>query len=90
MRSLLPFIFILICPLMMLFMMRGMHGRGTHSADHHPGSDQQGMLAEGEAPQIVELRQQRDELEARVDELEAQMSRIERHTEVDSQVVAAR
>lgn len=90
MRSLLPFIFILICPLMMLFMMRGMHGRGADSADQHARSDEQGMLAAGEDQQIVELRQQRDQLEARVDELEAQMGRIEQPQEAASQVVAAR
>jgi Protein of unknown function (DUF2933) len=90
MRSLLPFVFILICPLMMLFMMRGMHGRGAHSADQQARSDQQGMLAAGEDPQIVELRQQRDRLEARVDELEAQMNRIEGPREAESRVAAAR
>jgi hypothetical protein len=78
MRSLLPFVFVLICPLMMLFMMRGMHGRGAHADEQHGTAGQQGMLASGEDPQIAELRRQRDELEARVDELESQMSRIAR------------
>jgi Protein of unknown function (DUF2933) len=86
MRSLLPFIFILICPLMMLFMMRGMHGRGAHSADQHKMPDQQGTLEAGEDPQIAALREQRDRLEARVDELEAQMSRNERPREAERQV----
>jgi len=90
MRSLLPYLFILICPLMMVVMMRGMHGRGARSADQHSKPDQQGILEAGEDPQIIELRQQRDLLEARVDELEAQMSRIERPREAESQVVAAR
>ena len=29
-RSALPLVFVLACPLMMMFMMRGMHGGGTH------------------------------------------------------------
>ena len=35
MRNLLPFIFILACPIMMIFMMRGMHGgQGNSKAGH--------------------------------------------------------
>jgi hypothetical protein len=33
MRNLLPFIVILACPVMMIFMMRGMHGGGHGSAN---------------------------------------------------------
>jgi hypothetical protein len=90
MRSLLPFVFILICPVMMLFMMRGMHGRGAHSADQQARSDPQSLLPAGEDPQIAELRQQRDDLEARVDELEAQKIRIELPKEAEPQVAAVR
>lgn len=79
MRSLLPIIFILICPLMMLFMMRGMHGRGAHSAEKGT-TDAQGILDTG-GGHSAELRKQRDQLEARVDELEAQLSRLERSGE---------
>jgi len=80
MRSLLPFLFILICPLMMLFMMRGMHGRGAHTAEQD-AADQQGIREPGEDTQTAELRELRDRLEARVDELEAQLVRIERSHE---------
>jgi hypothetical protein len=73
MRSLLPFLFILICPLMMLFMMRGMHGHGARPAEKGV-ADAHG-IPDAEQGQIAELREQRDRLEARVDELEAQMSR---------------
>jgi TolA-binding protein len=79
MRSLLPFVFILICPLMMLFMMRGMHGHGTHPAEKGT-TDTQGIGGSGD-DQVAELREQRDQLEARVDELEAQLDRIERSQE---------
>jgi cell division protein FtsB len=79
MRSLLPFIFILICPLMMLFMMRGMHGRGAHAAEQD-AADRKGIHEAGE-DQLAELREQRDQLEARVDELETQLARIERSRE---------
>lgn len=41
MRNLLPFIFLLACPVMMIFMMRGMHGGGgtkETSHDAHEGA----------------------------------------------------
>ena len=89
MRLLLPFIFVLICPLMMLFMMRGVHGRGAHSDDRQRTPDHQDIVAAGEDPRIVELRRQRDELGARVDELEAQMSRLDPTREAEPQVHAS-
>jgi TolA-binding protein len=79
MRSLLPFIFILVCPLMMLFMMRGMHGHGAHPDEK--GATGVHGIGDASEDQLVELREQRDELEARVDELEAQLQRIERSQE---------
>jgi TolA-binding protein len=79
MRSLLPFVFILICPLMMLFMMRGMHGHGAHPAEK--GTTEADGIPDTQQDQITELREQRDRLEARVDELEAQMSRVEQSEE---------
>ena len=41
MRSLLPFI-LLACPVMMMFMMRGMHGGGRSSADSKQDDKQLG------------------------------------------------
>jgi TolA-binding protein len=79
MRSLLPFLFILVCPIMMLFMMRGMHGHGSHQAEKG-ATDAKGMGDTGD-DQITGLREQRDQLEARVDELEAQLGRIEQSRE---------
>ena len=79
MTSLLPFLLILICPLMMLFMMRGMHGHGAHPAEK--GATDAHGIGDANEDQIVELREQRDQLEARVDELEAQLDRIERSQE---------
>ena len=35
MRTLLPFIFLLACPIMMIFMMRGMHGGGGTEKTGH-------------------------------------------------------
>jgi polyhydroxyalkanoate synthesis regulator phasin len=74
MRSLLPFLFILICPLMMLFMMRGMHGHASHTTETKPGEP--GKLQAGEDTDVAALREQRAELEARVEELESQVSRL--------------
>ena len=35
MRNLLPLLIILACPLMMIFMMRGMHGGNDHDQQQH-------------------------------------------------------
>ena len=42
--SLWPFAFLILCPLMMLFMMKGMQGKGDDQGGHdrHDGSDRQG------------------------------------------------
>jgi hypothetical protein len=46
MRNLLPFIFLLTCPVMMIFMMRGMRGGGHESSnarhDTHPNRGEAG------------------------------------------------
>jgi hypothetical protein len=50
----LPFILIVACPLMMIFMMRGMHGRGGRTqADPKPRREQMSL---------DELKHERDEL----------------------------
>jgi len=76
MRELLPYLFILICPLAMFLMMRGMHGRGARTDSQHPQPAQRGILGAREAEDVAALREQRDRLEARVQELEARMSRV--------------
>lgn len=38
--SLVPFVFLLICPLAMFFMMKGMGGMGAAHGDHSPGKPQ--------------------------------------------------
>ena len=48
---------VLICPLMMIFMMRGMHGGHGDSAGRHDGSDER--IAELEQ-QVRELRDEQD------------------------------
>lgn len=77
MQTLLSYLLLLLCPLAMFFMMRGMHGRRTHAAAQHEGPGQRGILGGSEDTEVATLRDQRDQLEARVDELEAQMSRLE-------------
>ena len=78
MQALLPYLLILMCPVAMFFMMRGMHGRGGHAAEQHSAPGQQGILEGPEDTEVAALLEQRDQLEARVEELEAQMSRLER------------
>ena len=46
---------VIACPLMMIFMMRGMHGSGNAPAGHKPARDKMSL---------DELKQERDELNA--------------------------
>ena len=67
MRNLLPFILLLACPVMMMFMMRGMHGSGHESSnarhDTHPSQDEAGT-ADGQ------------EYEARIAQLEREVAQL--------------
>lgn len=64
---------LLACPLMMVFMMRGMHGGGHGSSDH--GHGREPIAPPGEdvdrAASLDELRRQRDSLDREIDEREA-------------------
>ncbi len=65
----LPFLLVLACPLMMIFMMRGMHG-GRHGADAH----------EPDASPRVRREMSLDELKAERDALNEEIGqRAERH-----------
>jgi hypothetical protein len=67
---------ILACPLMMIWMMRGMHGR--HGGDAGGGqAETNGGCGHGHsdtdsAPSLDELRRQRDELDDQIEEREAE------------------
>lgn len=67
---------VLACPLMMVWMMRGMHG--SHGGDARGGQAEpnDGCGHEhsdtGAAPSLDELRRQRDELDHRIEEREAE------------------
>ena len=67
MRSLLPFILLLACPVMMIFMMRGMHGGRQQSTearhDTHPSRYEAGT-ANGQ------------ESEARIAQLEREVAQL--------------
>ena len=74
--ALLPYLFILICPLMMLFMMRGMHGKRSDNTrsdnTHGPGAfDEQGTLRQGQS--LTLLTGERDRLEGQLAELDAEI-----------------
>lgn len=74
----LPFLFVLICPLMMFGMMfmhrpgrHGAHGRDAasdHAADHEHSTDQS----------LDDLLDSRDDLHARLEALDARISTFER------------
>jgi hypothetical protein len=67
MKEILPFLLILACPLMMIFMMRGMH-RGGH--DHAASEHSDEMSA-------AELRQLRDEIDQRLQALDERVRDVE-------------
>ena len=77
MSAILPYLLLLACPIAMIVMMRGMHGRGGHAAEQHPAHGQRGILKAPNGTELAALSEQRDQLEARVQELEAQVSRLE-------------
>jgi hypothetical protein len=74
MRALIPFLFLLACPLMMIFMMRGMHGSGNgneqaHSHGHEPKSGYDAARDERIAElerEVAALRDQRAGSEGRI------------------------
>lgn len=71
MRAFLPYLFILVCPLMMLFMMRGMHGRRSDNAPGHGAFDEHGTLRRGQS--LTSLNDERDRLEEQLAELDAEI-----------------
>ena len=63
MRELLPILLVLACPLLMLVMMRGMHGGGDAGGCHrhdHSGPKSRDQMG------IDELKDERDELNERI------------------------
>ena len=46
---------VLLCPLMMWFMMRGMHGEHGHAADH---SSDSGLTADGSQQEMKKLKRE--------------------------------
>ena len=57
--SLLPLVLVLACPLMMIFMMRGMHGGGGGGRGHAAGCHGGG---EGQPKSLDDLKHERDQL----------------------------
>lgn len=57
--GLIPLLFVLACPLMMIFMMRGMHGHSGHAqaGNEHHSRDQM---------TLDELKRERDELNEQI------------------------
>lgn len=66
MKSLLPFLIILACPLMMIIMMRGMHGSHEHGAK---GADLEARPDE--------LRRARAEFQAHIEDLDERIRLLE-------------
>ena len=71
MRALLPYLFILVCPLMMLFMMRGMHGHRSDNAHGQGAVDEHGTLRQGQT--LTSLTDERARLEEQLAELDAEI-----------------
>lgn len=70
MKEILPFLLILACPLMMIFMMRGMHG----------GSHDQAASERRDDMSAAELRQLRDEIDQRLQALDERVRDVEAST----------
>ena len=71
MRAFLPYLFILVCPVMMLFMMRGMHGHRSDNAHGQGAVDEHGTLRQGES--LTSLTDERARLEEQLAELDAEI-----------------
>jgi len=71
MRAFLPYLFILVCPLMMLFMMRGMHGHRSDNAHGQGAVDEHGTLRQGQT--LTSLTDERARLEEQLAELDAEI-----------------
>ena len=71
MRAFLPYLFILVCPLMMLFMMRGMHGHRSDNAHGQGAVDEHGTLRQGQS--LTSLTDERARLEEQLAELDAEI-----------------
>jgi hypothetical protein len=70
---------ILACPLMMVFMMRGMHGGHGGNADgqaHGHGGCGHGHSDRAASPSLDELRRRRDELEQQIEEREEEKTPV--------------
>ncbi|MBA3717721.1 MAG: DUF2933 domain-containing protein [Actinobacteria bacterium] len=64
---------ILACPLMMIFMMRGMHGRHGGDASHGPAQRRTGGHGPSDSSaSLDELRRQREQLNRHIEEREAE------------------
>ncbi|CDI47683.1 MAG: DUF2933 domain-containing protein [Lactococcus lactis] len=60
--SIAPYAFILVCPLMMLFMMRGMHGKHSESSSNHEAN-------EFHQAEIEELKSQNEKMSRELEDL---------------------
>jgi hypothetical protein len=69
MKEILPILLVLVCPLMMIFMMRGMHGVGDHGSAARPRVEDDMSAAE--------LRRLRDEIDRRIKALDERVRNVE-------------
>lgn len=68
-------LFVLACPLMMFWMMRGGHGHGGHGHAPHSHGDHNGHMDVGtQRASTDDLRRQRDELDRLIEEREQEES----------------
>jgi hypothetical protein len=81
MRNLLPFIVILVCPVMMIFMMRGMHGggHGSTKAGHDMQTDHQMGHGDAGSPNLQAPEERITQLEHELAQLRDLQSRKSDH-----------
>jgi hypothetical protein len=87
MRQFLPLLLLLACPLMMVFMMRGMHGHGSHEKGGSPEAPDKQHLHAGASAGADELRQLRDEIDTRLQVMDARIEELKGAEDAQRQTV---
>jgi hypothetical protein len=87
MRQILPFLFLLACPVMMIFMMRGMHGHGSQDKDHAPQTPESHRLHADSSAGAEELQKLRDEIDTRLQVMDARIEELKRAEDDQRQTV---
>jgi hypothetical protein len=90
MKEILPFLLVLVCPLMMIFMMRGMRGGGDHAGGRRGDGSRQVHDASTDSMSAGELGNLRDDIDERLQEMDARIDQMGHTAAPESQKDAVR